>query len=400
MNARRLIVVGLAAFSVAGCSLFGGDDEEAELPPAELLEFDQTMDLKRVWKANVGEGTEMLRLGLLPAGDGVRIYTASYDGIVTAFNPDNGKQIWQTELGLAITAGPGLGEGIAVVAGGDGDIVALNSADGSEIWRTTVLGETLATPLVTEEGVVIYTIDGRLRVLSRFDGEERWGLQQDLPALTLRGSAAPVLIGNTMAVGFDNGRLMSIDLATGATEWESMISPPSGRSDLERLSDVDGQLSAVGQDLYAAGYNGRVMSLAAESGQLLWAREFSTYTGVGVDWNNIYFVTDEGRLLSLLRRNGTDVWRSDVLLRREPTSPVSFDLSVAVGDFEGYVHFFSSIDGRPVARVRVGKGPISVAPVVIGNRLYVQSENGELSVFAVPETEVPQEEAADESEDT
>jgi len=399
MNARRLIAVGLATLCVAGCSLFGGDEEE-ELPPAELLDFEQTMDLQRVWKAKVGEGTEMLRLGLLPAGDGARVYTASYDGIVTAFNPDNGKQIWQTELELAITAGPGVGEGIVVVAGGDGDIVVLSSADGSEVWRATVLGETLATPLVTEEGVVIYTIDGRLRVLSRFDGEERWALQQDLPALTLRGSAAPVLIGNTMAVGFDNGRLMSIDLATGSTEWESMISPPSGRSDLERLSDVDGQLSAVGQDLYAAGYNGRVMSLAAESGQLLWAREFSTYTGVGVDWNNIYFVTDEGRLLALLRRNGTDVWRSDVLLRREPTSPVSFDLSVAVGDLEGYVHFFSSIDGRPVARVRVGKGPISVAPVVIGNRLYVQSENGELSVFAVPKTEVPQEEPADESEDT
>ena len=162
-----------------------------------------------------------------------------------------------------------------------------------------------------------------------------------------------------------------------------MISPPSGRSDLERLADIDGRLQAVGQDVYASGYQGRVSSLAAESGQILWAREISTYVGVGADWNNIYVATDGGEVIALLRRNGGDVWRTDALLRREPTTPVSFGLSVAIGDFDGYVHFFSNIDGHPVARVRVGKGKISVAPIVIGDRLYVQSESGQLNVYAV-----------------
>jgi outer membrane protein assembly factor BamB len=195
--------------------------------------------------------------------------------------------------------------------------------------------------------------------------------------------SSPIVVGGTIIVGFDTGKLMALELSSGNTEWEAMISPPSGRSDLERLSDLDGQLQAVGQDVYASGYQGRVASLAVESGQILWAREISTFVGVGADWNNVYVAADSGELVALLRRNGGDVWRTDALLRREPTAPVSFGLSVAIGDFDGYVHFFSNIDGSPVARVRVGKGKISNAPIVIGDRLYVQSESGQLDVFAV-----------------
>jgi len=373
--------LGLCAILLAGCSLFGDKDEE--LPPTDLLKFKQTLDLKKVWSAKVGGGSELLRLALAPAGDGSRVYTASQDGVISAFDPDSGKRLWRNELKISLSAGPGVGENIVIVTGENGEIIALGAADGSELWRTDVLGESLAKPLVTDEGIVIYTIDGRLRVLSLFDGAERWSMEQHLPALTLRGLSSPIIVGNTVMVGFDTGKLMALDLGTGDTEWEAMISPPSGRSDLERLSDIDGKLQAVGQDVYASGYQGRVASLAAESGQILWAREISTYVGIGADWNNIYVAADSGELIALLRRNGGDVWRTDALIRREPTAPVSFGLTVAIGDFDGYVHFFSNIDGHPVARVRVGKGKVSSAPIVIGDRLYVQSENGQLNVYAV-----------------
>ncbi len=378
------ILVIIAVVSLTGCGIFGSKDKEKELPPKELLKFKQTLNVKRVWSAKLGGGSELLRLGLSPTGDGVRIYAASQDGDVSAFDPKSGRSLWKTALKIELSSGPGAGDKLVVVGGRDGDVVALDPATGTEQWRANVIGETLARPLVTDDGVLVYTIDGQLRMLSIFDGSEKWTMQQDLPALTLRGSSSPVVVGGTAIVGFDNGRLIALDLDSGNTEWEALVSPPTGRSDLERLSDVDGQLQVVGQDVYASGYQGRVASLAAESGQVLWAREISTHVGVGADWNNIYIVEDDGELVSLLRRNGSDVWRSEDLLRREPTAPVAFDQSVVVGDFEGYVHFFSATDGSPVARVRVGKGEISSAPVAIGDRLYVQSESGALAVFEIP----------------
>lgn len=379
-----LLVMCLAA-ALAGCGLFGGKDDE--LPPTPLLKFDATLPVKRIWSSKVGDGSEALRLGLQPAGDANRIYAASRDGNVNAFDAVTGKRIWRTELDVVLSAGPGVGEGHVIVAGYDGDLIALRTDDGVEAWRVNVGGESLSPPIVTDAAVIVYTIDGRLRVFSAFDGTERWALEQSLPALTLRGASAPIVVGNTVIAGFDNGRLIASNLGDGTMHWETQLSPGAGRSDLERLADLDGSIAAVGQDIYASGYHGRVASLASESGQVLWARELSTFTGVAADWNNVYVAIEDGELVALLRRNGTDVWRQGALIRRGPTAPVPFHTAVAIGDFDGYVHFFNSEDGEPVARVRVGGGMISGAPVVMSGRLYVQSESGVIEAYAVPEPE-------------
>ena len=377
----RFLLLTAPAILIAGCGLFGDDDDV--LPPKELLKFEATLPVKKAWSAKVGKGSEFMRVSLSPAGDGKRIYAASNDGVVSAFNPDNGKRIWRIELDLPLSAGPGVGENHVVVAGSDGDLICLSADDGREIWRIAIDAESLARPLIKDGSVVVQTIDGKLQVFSVFDGAEKWSIVQDTPRLTLRGTSSPVIAGSIVVAGFDNGRLVGTSLATGVTAWEAVLSPPTGRSDLERLADVDGALAVVGQDVYAAGYQGRLASVASESGQILWSRDISTHVGVGVDFSNVYSLDGEGEILALLRRDGSEVWRQDALLRREPTTPVPFDNAVVLGDFKGYVHFFSNIDGRPVARVRVGKGLLSGAPVAIGDKLYVQSESGSLEAYAV-----------------
>lgn len=383
----RCLLFFILAMPIAGCGIFGDDDDV--LPPKELLEFDATLPLGKLWSAKLGKGSEFLRVALSPAGDGERIYAASRNGVVSAFNPDNGKRIWRVELDLALSAGPGVGENVVVIAGSDGELVCLTAVDGNERWRINMDGESLSRPLIKNGSIVTQTIDAKLQVYSVFDGSEIWSITQDPPRLTLRGTASPVIVGSTVVAGFDNGRLVGTSLTTGITAWEAMLSPPTGRSDIDRLADVDGSLAVIGQDIYAAAYNGRLASVAAESGQIMWARDVSTHVGVGADFTNVYSLDKNGELIALGRRDGSEAWRQDALLRREPTSPVPFDNAVAIGDFEGYVHLFSNVDGRPVARIRVGKGLLSGAPVAIGDKLYVQSESGVLEAYGVrrPQTE-------------
>ena len=215
----------------------------------------------------------------------------------------------------------------------------------------------------------------------------------------MRGSATPAAVGSSVVAGFDNGRLVAVDTASGDVEWEAMLSPPTGRSDLERLADVDGQISVVGQDLYASGYQGAVAAVASESGQLLWSRDVSSYEGVSADWNNVYTVNDEGVVIAMTRRNGEENWRQNALIRREPTLPVPFHTTVVAGDFDGYLHFFSNFDGDPVARLRVGKKAISVDPVVVADKLYVQSDSGSVSAFVVQQQARPVRAAPVESDE-
>jgi outer membrane protein assembly factor BamB len=379
--AVRYSALIVAALAVSACS----KDDEIKLEPAKLVDIQTTIDIKKIWSAKLGENAEFLRVNLQPAGDGNRIYAASRDGKVSAFHPETGKRDWQTELGTELSAGPGVGEGLVAVGTADGLIIVLEANTGMERWRANLKGETLAAPVMSGDLVIVATIDSRLHALRALDGKELWVVEQSTPLLTMRGSATPAISGNTVIAGFDNGRLLSVDLDTGNIVWDAMLVPPSGRSDLERLSDVDGRISVVGQDVYAAGYQGRLAALAAESGQVLWAREISSYVGVAADWTNVYTTNDDGEIVAMFRRNGTESWRQDSLLRREPTLPVAFHTTVAVGDLEGYLHFFSVIDGVPVARLRMGKQAISSSPVVVADRLYVQSDSGDIAAYAVQE---------------
>lgn len=383
--AFRIVAILTAAIATSSCSLFGGDDEPG-LEPTELTDIVTSVNVRRLWDVKIGDDAEFLRIALQPAGDGNRIYAASRDGNVVALHPETGREIWRSGLEIELSAGPGVGEGLVVVGAADGYLIALDAASGVEKWRAYIVGETLAKPLIKDDLVVAITIDNRLRAVSAFDGSERWIVEQATPRLTVRGSATPVAVGSSVIAGFDNGRLAAVNLASGDTEWEAMLSPPSGRSDLERLADVDGLISAVGQDIYASGYQGSVAAVASESGQLLWSRDVSSHEGVSADWNNLYTVTEEGSVIALTRRNGDETWRQNALIRREPTLPVPFNTTVAVGDFEGYLHFFSNFDGEAVARVRLGSEAISNEPVVVANRLYVQSDSGRVAAYAVQES--------------
>ena len=393
--------VGLTAALVtmpllASCGLFGDKDEELE--PKELVDFTQTLKIKRLWSAKLGGKAEFLRVALRPVGDGRRIYAAGYDGVVAAFDPETGKQVWRVKLDTELSAGPGVGEDRVVVVARNGVAIVLDADTGSEYWRIDLDGESLARPIISGESIVLQTIDNSMRALSVYDGRQLWSLDQSTPSLTMRGSADPVLVGKTVIGGFDNGRLVAADLDTGDVIWESLLSPPKGRSDLDRLADIDGSIAVVGQDVYAAGYQGRLASVAAESGQVLWSREVSSYEGVSADWSSVYSVSADGEIVAMAKRDGVEAWRNSDFLRREPTLPIPFNTTVAVGDFEGYIHFLSNLNGTPVARIKLGGSAISNAPVAVANRLYVQNDSGVLAAYEVVD-ERPKRQAPDVSVD-
>lgn len=396
-NYLKTLLLLVATVLLASCGLFK-DDEEKALEPMELVAIDNKLKVRKVWSAKLGGGAEFLRIALRPAGDGSRLFAAGHAGRVYAFDAASGKQLWRMDLETPLSAGPSFGNDSVAVVSSDGVLILLDADTGSEKWRTNVSAESLAAPVIKDDIVVVQTIDNRLQGFGLFEGEVRWAVEQATPVLSMRGSSSPVLVGNTVVAGFDNGRMVAVDIESGDVLWESLLSPPKGRSDLDRLADIDGAIATVGQDLYASGYNGRLASIAAESGQVLWAREISSYEGVSVDWNNVYTVRDNGEILSLTRRDGTEEWRDASLLRREPTLPIAFDTTVVVGDLDGYLHFFSNVDGEPVARVKLGGSAITSDPVVMGQRLYVQTDGGVLASYEVqrPVTKPTAPETADD----
>ena len=347
--------------------------------PAELTDLkNPTVHVQKLWSASVGGGGKKLRLGLGLASADNRLFAAGRDGEIAAFDLKTGKQIWKVDTKLALAGGTGVGSDVVAVGSADGVVVVLAAADGAQRWRAEVKGEVLSAPAISATEVVVRTVDGKLRGLALADGKEVWSAEQQVPKLSLRGVAAPVVAHDVAISGFDNGRVLAINIADGATVWESPVSPSHGRTELERLNDIDAAVKVSGDDVFVVGFQGRAAMLALDSGQIWWAHDLSSYRGVDVDDDQVYVSTSAGEVVALKRRSGIEVWRNDSFKLRALSAPVVAGDYVAVADLDGYVHWLDRTTGDLVGRIKTGGDRVTNAPIVVDGIVYVISDKGDV----------------------
>ena len=379
---RRLALAAALAAALPACGIFKSPSKDNLEPPTELAEFAPSVGLDVVWSRDLGEGSGDAGLRLKPAfGDG-RVYASDIEGGVYALDAASGREVWHVELGESAGSGPGYGEGIVAVGGLDGAIVALDAGSGNELWRTEVPSEVIAAPAVEGGIVVVRAHDGRVFGFSAADGARRWVFDRGVPLLSLRGNSAPLVSAGTVFVGYDNGKAVALDLATGAMKWEQAVAQSEGRTELERLVDIDGELGVNGE-LYAVTYRGQVGALATDTGRQGWTREMSAYGGLAMSGTTLYASDADGTVWAIDARSGASLWQQDGLAHRWLSTPAVAGGHVVVGDFEGYVHVLSAEDGSLAARTRVGDDPIRAAPLAVGDTVYVANGDGTLAALRI-----------------
>jgi outer membrane protein assembly factor BamB len=329
----------------------------------------------------LGGDSERLRLALRPTvAEGV-VYAASHDGEIVAMNATSGKRNWAVKTKLPLSAGPEVANGLLVVGSSEGDVVALDAATGAERWRKSIASEILARPLVTHDIVVVRTVDGHVEGLSLVDGAKRWAVDEQVPRLTLRGTAPPVLAGDRIIAGFDNGKVLAIDPRNGDVLWDTIVNAPRGRTELERLADIDSPARISGDDVFVVGFQGRVAMLALDSGQIWWARDTSSYRGFAMDDDNLYLTNSDSVVIAMRRSDGAVQWEQDALKRRGLTAPAVDGDALVVGDFEGYLHWLDKATGTVVARQKTDGERITNAAITDEAGVFVQTDSGKLLAF-------------------
>ena len=380
-SGRPWIRVTLCALTLAALAACHSKKDKAIDPPAELTDFPASLRVQRAWDAGVGGKGEALRLGLGVALDGGRAFAAGRGGDVDAFDLDSGRALWKARTKAPLSGGTGAGSGLVVVGSSEGAVIGLNEADGAERWRVKVNGEVLSAPAVGPNVVIVRTVDGKMRALASDTGKQIWEYEQQVPRLSLRGTAVPVIVGTAVICGFDNGKVVGLNLADGALLWETTVAPSRGRTELERLVDIDSAVKVLDNNVYVVGFQGRVAMIALDTGQIWWAQDASSYRGLAVDYDNVYISTAEGDVVALKRTAGTEVWRQKGLAHRGLSAPVITDDGIAVADFKGYVHWLDKSTGALAGRAEAGGQRISNPPVADGNRVFVINDEGKLSAF-------------------
>ena len=380
---RQWFIPALAALLLLnGCSWIKswGDDDEPE-SPAKLVDFTPTLKVGKAWSTNVGKGLDKAGRQIRPAYSSASIYAADYKGLLVAINAENGQKRWEIKTELPFTGGPGVSDNLLMMGTENGEVFAFDASTGTQLWSATVTSEVLAAPAELDGIVVVRCIDGRVFGLDADTGQRLWVYDHSTPLLTLRGNAPLLLRAGVVYVGYDGGQVVALKLDDGIKMWEQTLVTAEGRTELERLSDIDGQLVFIASDLLVSSYKKRLASLAADSGRLLWFKDISSETGVSVDRINLTLSDKDGNLWLLDRRNGAEFWKQDQLLYRGLTRPVFYGSFIAVGDAEGYLHWISIDDGQFAAREKVGGKGFSGPPLVVGNTLYVMTKKGQLIAY-------------------
>ena len=330
-------------------------DEDNLDQPTELVPFNSKHYLEVSWHKSTGAGTGEQYVFLQPLVLKEVAVTISRNGRLSIISLKTGDFAHNMDLDTVISAGVGGNEEVWLLATRDAYVIAIDAKSRVERWRTRVPSEVLAKPVIYQSTAVIRTVDGKILSLDLQSGKIRWQYQRVIPDLTIRGSSEPVIARDRIFAGLDDGRLIAISPENGEIIWDVALAVPAGRSEIQRLVDIDGDAELYGRILYAASFQGRIAAIDVERGQFLWARDFSTYSGVTVDDKVLYSSDENGHIWALDRLNGATLWKQDKLAYRQLTRPTIIGDYLAVGDFEGYVHLLSRYDGHFIARYQLGQ---------------------------------------------
>ena len=388
----RYLLITAVVLLISACA-----DESNLEQPTELVPFYSKHYLDVSWHASTGAGVEEQYVFLQPLILKEIAVTASRNGLLNIISLKTGNFEQDIDLDTVISAGVGGNEDVWLLATRDAYVVAVDGKRRVELWRTRVSSEVLARPAIYKNTVVVRTVDGKILSLDLQSGKIRWQYQRVIPDLTLRGTSEPVITRDRIFAGLADGRLISISPENGEVIWDVALATPTGRSEIQRLIDIDGDAELYGRILYAASFQGRVAAIDVNRGQFLWARDFSTYTGVTVDDKALYSSDDKGHIWALDRLNGATIWKQEKLAYRKLTRPTIMGDYLAVGDFEGYVHLLSRYDGHFIARYQLGQFDhlgwdlatgIIVPPIARGNdSLVVVTRGGIVYVLTLHESD-------------
>jgi outer membrane protein assembly factor BamB len=319
--------------------------------------------------------------GLRPLLVAERVFVGESNGRIRAFDAQ-GEQLWSVKTGLRLTAGPALADGALIFGSMDGEVIAFEALNGAERWRATVSSEVISPPAGDSNLVAVRSGDGRVYGLAPTTGERLWTINRAVPALTLRGAGRVLMDRNAVYMGMDNGRVIALARDTGEPLWEEAVSVPAGRTEIERIVDVDADLLLVEGILFAASYGGDLVALGADSGRVIWRRSLASYSGMDIDATCLYVTDTDSVLWCLDANNGAALWEQDKLKHRGLNAPLAYKGNVLVADYEGYMHAVSGANGQIIGRSKIAGDSVVIPMQQRDDDVYVLDRDGHLQVVS------------------
>ena len=352
---RAIGITSVLSLAAAALLMSACASQPEKVVPANTGETKASVE----WRARLGDGPGSLHARMTVAVADDTVYAADTTGRLSSLTLEDGKRLWETDFEQPILGGVGLDDDQLYVSLQEGSLVALAADSGEELWRAMLPSESVSPAAADDRRVYVQTVDGRVTALNRNDGSQLWTYEAGLPVLSVRGTGAPTVLDQMVVVGFATGKVVALDANLGVPRWDVRLGVPDGRSELERLVDVDGTPAYQGQLIYAAAYHGKLAALTP-AGETVWEEDGSSYTSPELALGSVYLALDSDEIQAYDMLNGAEAWRQSELKGRVLGQVTAIGSSLAVADADGYVHFLSQLDGRLTGRIMLRPRPLHI----------------------------------------
>ncbi|HEX8669840.1 MAG TPA: PQQ-binding-like beta-propeller repeat protein [Allosphingosinicella sp.] len=437
---KRVILVVAAASLLAGCGVFGGGKKKvtptigeriAVLSTEASIEVDPALAGVAVtvpapvtntdwaqpggnaaksmghlgfgtapgqaWRVSIGQGSDKkTHLAASPVVADGKVFTIDTQAVVRAFNAQSGARLWEAQVRgqdapreALFGGGVSYDNGRLYATNGAGYAAALDAANGSILWTVRPGGPLRGAPTVANENVYVVSQDNQLFALNPADGATRWIGAGALEIAGVFGSAAPAAAQGTVVAGFSSGELNAYRYENGRVLWQDALSRTSISTSVTSLSDIDANPVIDQGRVYAVGQGGRMVALELVTGQRVWEINVAGISTPWVAGDWVFVVTDDAKLLCIARATGHVRWMSQLPQWRDPkdkqgriawSGPVAAGGRLVVASSRGQLANVAVEDGRILSTVETGM-PVTLAPVVANNTLYVLHDNGQLTAW-------------------
>lgn len=349
-----------------------------------------------VFTAQVAGASNKQRLASSPVISDGKLFAVGTDGQVTAFDAQTGSRLWAYQSELTDDTRPSaFGGGVSVVDGkiygtdGAGNVYALDANSGAQLWKVKPGGPLRGSPTVAFNTLFVMSQDNQLFALDAANGALEWNESGSTTMAGVFGVAAPAAGQGTVVAGYTSGELVAYRYENGRSLWADALARTSISTQVGALSDIDADPIIDNGRVYALGQGGRMAAYELVTGQRIWELNVAGISTPAIAGEWIFALTDDARLLAIARNTGKVRWLTQLPRWRDEEDkkgPIFWQGPVLAGNqlwavnSEGQIYRISTGEGSATLFTSVEQ-PISLAPVVANNTLYVLDDSGRISAF-------------------
>lgn len=376
-NYKISFALAVLSCTMVGCSVFKSKSEEVK--PNPLPKIAQSASLAQVFSQNVSATSAEDPLRLRIDSDNGTLFALDPKGKVIAYQGN--QKLWEKEVSKqGLSSGVEAANGLVVVGNKKGQLFVLDQATGAEKWTAQLSGALISSALVQAGRVIVIANDGTVYGFDSESGQQVWTYKLPGEQLTLRGQASPVALdARNVLIASSNAYIYVIDSVSGTLRLQRRVAVSEGRSDIQRLVDIDGEPAVAGKFVVTTSYQGQITVVDLASQRVVWSQDASSITRPEISARQVFVSQTDGKITSYDLVTGQQLWQNDQLLNRNLSNPVIVGQQLVVGDLDGVLHLLDPSSGTIIGRAKSTGEVRSLR--VIDDQLFAVTRKGALSVW-------------------